>query len=201
MKKIILAFILIYILISMAGAYSMKITPSNSTSGKPSPIMITGYQKNRTAANEALAQQRALSQAQENRKNIVYNQMYNAARTSPGVGDVNVILDDAHIGVTISPGPYATSSDLANAVSALIIAYAGLLSYYENYTGYLRVGIASKAPNGQYLVTQIFEAPASETRAFLNGTELRLDYINYVLGKGKSMSYTYYVEGYPQHWP
>ena len=77
----------------------------------------------------------------------------------------------------------------------------GLFAYYENYTGYLRVGIASKAPNGQYLVTQIFEAPASETRAFLNGTELRLDYINYVLGKGKSMSYTYYVEGYPQHWP
>jgi hypothetical protein len=111
-----------------------------------------------------------------------------------------VVIDYAHIGVTISPGPYATSTDLTEAVATILLAYSALLAADPNYTGYLRVGIAQIGPTNKYLVTQVFEATAYETRAYTIETGLRIEYINYVFENRKSVSYTYYIQGYQLQW-
>lgn len=124
--------------------------------------------------------------------------MTSTAQECPGVGRVVVVQDNAHIGVTITPGEYATSSDLANAVATLIMTYSEILTAIPDYNGYLRVGIANKAWDNQYRIVQIFEAPAQETRA--NANQIT-EYANYILGKGKKVTYTYLVQGYPVTWP
>jgi len=86
--------------------------------------------------------------------------MTSTAKACPGVGNVVVVQDDAHIGVTISPGQYATSSDLSNAVASLVVFYSKILQEVPSYQGYLRVGIANRGPDGKNHIVQIFEAPA-----------------------------------------
>jgi hypothetical protein len=71
--------------------------------------------------------------------------MYNAAMQSPDVGDARVVIDSAHVGVTITPGPYATN--MGNAVINIMAAYSLLLRDNPAYDGYLRIGVAKGGKN------------------------------------------------------
>jgi hypothetical protein len=128
----------------------------------------------------------------------IQSAMNNVARSCPSVGNTVTVVDNSHIGVTISPGPYATSSDLTNAVATLIIAYSEVLKAAPSYQGYLRIGIANKGPDGKNHIVQIFEAPAWETRANQNQMA---SYVNSILGRGKEQMYQYMVDGYLVKWP
>jgi hypothetical protein len=128
-----------------------------------------------------------------------YEIMYNAALQSPGVGQAVVVVDMAHIGVTIAPNQYAISQDLADAVGNLIVAYAGLVQAVPEYNGYLRVGISNVGPDGKNHIVQLFEASAYSARD--QTTNTIGNYVNQVLANGKSLSYEYLVDGYPVKWP
>lgn len=118
--------------------------------------------------------------------------MSSIAKSCPGVGDARVVVDSAHIGVTISPGKYALPDDLANAVVTIINGYSQLLFDSPNYQGYLRIGIAELGRDGKYYITTIYEATASETRGCTMPSGVSQEYISYVMQRGKLVNYSAY---------
>jgi hypothetical protein len=128
-----------------------------------------------------------------------YDLMYTTALQSPAVDRAVVVVDTAHIGVTISPGQYATSQSLADAVGNLIAAYVTFMQAAPEYNGYLRVGISNVGPDGGNHIVQVFEASAYDAKAQNSNTIG--NYINQVLANGQSIYYEYMVDGYIVKWP
>jgi hypothetical protein len=108
--------------------------------------------------------------------------MRQVANSCPGVGSSQVVSDQSHIGVTIAPGQYATSEDMNQAVANLIGAYQAIVKA-GGYTGYLRVGIANRGPDGKYHIVQIIEVTPQG------------------MISSKEQTYKYMVEGYLVNWP
>jgi hypothetical protein len=119
--------------------------------------------------------------------------MYNIAKSCPGVGDARVVVDSAHVGVTIAPGKYAMPLDIENAVATIINGYSQLLFESPGYQGYLRVGIAEQGRDDQYYITTIYEATATEARGCTTLGGVSSEYIDYVMQRGKVIAYSNYV--------
>jgi hypothetical protein len=112
--------------------------------------------------------------------------MYNAAMQSPSVGAARINMDASHIGVTITPGPYAT--DMQEAAAYIMAAgYYSVLLRMPNYNGYLRIGVAQNAK-----IVAIWEMGANEMRQAnaAGGSNEVANLINdRVYNGGKSISY------------
>ncbi len=112
--------------------------------------------------------------------------MYNAAMQSPSVGAARVTMDASHIGVTITPGPYATNMQDA-AAYIMVAGYYSVLLRAPDYNGYLRIGVAQNAK-----IVTVWEMGANEMRQ-ANATggpeEVVKLIVDRVYNGGKSISY------------
>jgi hypothetical protein len=115
----------------------------------------------------------------------------NYAMQDPNIGQCRVVMDAAHIGVTITPGTY--SRDMLAAVVTVMVGYYGVLNQMTEYGGYLRVGVAEGGK-----ITGIWEIEAVELRSAnkTGGLGMVSKIIEeHAYGEGKSISY-YWTDGY-----
>jgi hypothetical protein len=109
----------------------------------------------------------------------------------PNIGQCMVVVDAAHIGVTITPGTY--SKDMQYAVAKVMVGYFGVLHQMPDYNGYLRVGIAQAGK-----IVAIWEIEAIDIRSAneTGGAVQVVKVINdHVYSEGKSIRY-YWSDGY-----
>jgi len=109
----------------------------------------------------------------------------------PNIGQCMVVVDAAHIGVTITPGTY--SNDMQAAVAKVMVGYYGVLLQVPEYNGYLRVGVAEAGK-----VVAIWEIEAIDIRSAndIGGSDQVAKVINdHAYGEGKSIRY-YWSDGY-----
>jgi hypothetical protein len=115
--------------------------------------------------------------------------MNSAARQSPAVANSVTMVDDSHIGVTIEPSIYSTTSYLGLAIAYILRAYSGCLAAMPNYNGYLRIGIASGSK-----IVGAFRTSAWEIRSAMASNTMDRLYLN-MRSQGQSITY-YYGDGW-----
>jgi hypothetical protein len=121
----------------------------------------------------------------------VQEYLYNYAMQDPNIGQCMVVVDAAHIGVTITPGTY--SKNMQAAVAKVMVGYYGVLLQVPEYNGYLRVGVAVAGK-----IVAIWEIEAIDIRSAheTGGSDQVAKVINdHAYGEGTSIRY-YVSDGY-----
>ena len=135
MQKMVLTLIAITLMIAISVAAPVQLSGTNLTTMH---TMID----------------HAATPEQKDSSSVVAN-LQLVALQQPGIADARVVMDAAHIGITLRPSLSSNQQVLNAAMTAICRAYLGVVS--TGYKGLMRIGIV----NGASQVIDLYEIPAN----------------------------------------